>query len=408
MSDIPAHQSLTNSARCDCAPHPCARIEDLIANPFMLYIHVPFCHTRCAYCAFESVSVPSGDSGHFKPYLDAIKARILEIAALHPRPLLSLYVGGGTPSVLGDSLSELIAYTLTQLQLDPGGEVTVEANPESLTGSLIDKLVEVGVTRFSLGVQSFDEKALHYLGRRACVGDVRRSLALLRERHLDFSIDLIAGIPGVDEPSWRATLQEALNCGAHHIAVYPLSVEEGTPLASLIGKDIVPPPDDDIQADALLMAQRLLTHAGFEHYEIAAYARPGHRARHNVGYWTGVPYLGLGPSAASYVPWVHDECEQRFVLDETIDDCKRSLHQAAQKPAFIEELDASSAAHEALLLTMRLLQEGAHENSVEQLGVTSTFESMAAQGLVEKREKRWRIHGDSWLVANEIFQRLLS
>lgn len=264
-----------------------------------LYLHIPFCKSKCAYCDFDSRAMGEGCAldEAVATYCDALAAQI----DAHGRAgdlaeVQTVYIGGGTPSLLGVRLVELVRRVLGYC--DPV-EFTCEANPESFTAELARSLRAAGVTRVSLGVQSLQADELRVIGRIHSVEQALEAVALAKGAGFSTSCDLMCGLPGQTLDAWRDTLKRVLLADPDHVSVYPLQLEEGTPLERLeaAGKNEVP--DEDFQAQCMDIAAELLHAHSCERYEVASYAKPGHRCQHNIAYWTGVPYLGLGRSAAS-------------------------------------------------------------------------------------------------------------
>ncbi len=269
-----------------------------VGLPRALYLHVPFCVRRCRYCDFYS-SVVSRDEPLVSAYagaLASLAARLGSAGSL--RSVATAYVGGGTPTMAGVGLATLVSAVAAAAG---GGlaEFSSEANPESLPSDLAFRLADAGLTRVSLGVQSFRDEELARLGRSH---DSRRASEAARavvSAGLDLSCDLMCGIPLQTADSWRRSLEATLACGAGHVSCYPLTVEEGTELARRVDAGLEREPDEDFQAALMVDAARLLAEAGLARYEVASYALPGRRCAHNAAYWTGAPYLGLGPGASS-------------------------------------------------------------------------------------------------------------
>ena len=262
-----------------------------------LYLHIPFCVSRCAYCGFYSQAVCTGDAriAEYVTFLRNLVHRLGSVGLLsHVR---TAYVGGGTPTLAG---AGLVALAREVASWCPGlVEFTTEANPDSLTPVLAAQLRARGVTRVSLGVQSLCDAELHGLGRAHTRRQALDAAGHVKAAGLDLSCDLMCGIPGQTMESWRASLSGVVEAGADHVSCYPLSIEEGTPFDDRVLAGTMQIPDADLQADMMLEAARVLGEAGLARYEVASYARPGHVCRHNIAYWTGVPYLGLGAAAAS-------------------------------------------------------------------------------------------------------------
>lgn len=263
-----------------------------------LYLHVPFCRARCAYCDFDTCAKGPQELPPLSgAYVDWLTARLEALGGRNVlRDVKTVYIGGGTPTVLGMSLSVLVRCVRHWCKPE---EFTCEANPESFTDSLARALKASGVTRISLGVQSLSDEELRLVGR---IHTANMALAALeRAKRLGFSTscDLICNLPGQTLESWGATLDRLIEAGSDHVSVYPLQLEDGTPLAHRVATGELAAPDEDFQGEAMLLARQRLMTAGFEPYEVASYAKPGHACRHNIAYWTGKSYLGLGRSAAS-------------------------------------------------------------------------------------------------------------
>lgn len=262
-----------------------------------LYVHVPFCAQKCRYCDFDSRSfAPCNMSVALDTYFEQLYARLDafgDAGAL--AQIRTVYVGGGTPSLAGERLVEFARRISAWCK---PVEFTCEANPESLTAELATALAGVGVTRVSLGVQTLDNAELTAIGR---IHDADRALAAIgtvKNAGLDVSCDLICGLPGQTAASWKRTLDGVLAAAPHHVSVYPLTLEEGTPLYRMACRDESLEPDEDFQASCMDLARELLGAAGYHPYEVASYALDGHECAHNIAYWTGRGYLGLGRSAA--------------------------------------------------------------------------------------------------------------
>lgn len=262
-----------------------------------LYVHVPFCARKCRYCDFDSQSVAPCDlDAALDAYFEHLYARLDVFGnAGALRQIRTVYVGGGTPSLAGERLVKLARRI--SMWCKPV-EFTCEANPESLTAGLATALDEAGVTRISLGVQTLDNTELAVIGR---IHDAERALeaiATVKDVGLDVSCDLMCGLPGQTAASWRCTLDGVLAAAPHHVSVYPLTLEEGTPLFRMACRDESLEPDEDFQAACMDVARERLSSAGYHPYEVASYALDGHECAHNIAYWTGQGYLGLGRSAA--------------------------------------------------------------------------------------------------------------
>lgn len=262
-----------------------------------LYVHVPFCAQKCRYCDFDSRSVASCDlDAALDAYFEQLYARLDAFGnAGALRQIRTIYVGGGTPSLAGERLVKLARRI--SMWCKPV-EFTCEANPESLTAGLATALDEAGVTRISLGVQTLDNTELAVIGRIHNAERALEAIATVKDVGLDVSCDLMCGLPGQTMASWRYTLDGVLAAAPHHVSVYPLTLEEGTPLYRMACRDESLEPDEDFQAACMDVARERLSSAGYHPYEVASYALDGHECAHNIAYWTGRGYLGLGRSAA--------------------------------------------------------------------------------------------------------------
>lgn len=262
-----------------------------------LYVHVPFCAQKCRYCDFDSRSfAPCDLSAALDAYFEQLYARLDaygDAGAL--AQIRTVYVGGGTPSLAGERLVELARRIRAWCA---PVEFTCEANPESLTAELAVALSKVGVTRVSLGVQTLDNTELAAIGRIHDADRALAAIATVKDAGLDVSCDLMCGLPGQTAASWKRTLDGVLAAAPHHVSVYPLTLEEGTSLYRMACRDKSLEPDEDFQAACMDAARERLGAAGYHPYEVASYALDGHECAHNIAYWTGQGYLGLGRSAA--------------------------------------------------------------------------------------------------------------
>lgn len=271
-----------------------------------VYVHVPFCGRRCSYCDFAIAvrkDVPSGS------FIDAIMAEMVtRLASLDAGTLSTIYLGGGTPSKLGgEGVARLVRGIATAAGVDnlstSGGnrEITIEANPEDVSPESATAWAAAGVNRVSLGVQSFDPGVLEWMHRTHGAEAPAAAVSTLRSAGIsDISIDLIFALPGSVQRDWTADLTRALELEPTHLSLYGLTVESRTPLGRWTARGEVVEAPEDRYAEEFLEADRRLREAGFEHYEVSNYSLPGRRAKHNSAYWTGTPYLGLGPSAHGF------------------------------------------------------------------------------------------------------------
>lgn len=263
-----------------------------------VYVHVPFCARRCVYCDFSIAVRRQVPAAAFVEHVLA-ELRVRDIRA---SGVTTLYLGGGTPSQLGaEGLSSLVRGLVEACPLAPGAEVTIEANPEDVTREAARAWASAGVNRVSLGVQSFDARVLAWMHRAHDGDTVRRAVRELRDAGINnLSLDLIYALPAELGRDWPRDLDAALALEPSHLSCYGLTVEPRTALGRWVARDREHPAPEETHEAEFLMAHDRLAAAGFEHYEVSNYAAPGARSRHNSCYWTGDPYLGLGPSAHGF------------------------------------------------------------------------------------------------------------
>jgi len=352
-------------------------------RPFGAYVHIPFCARRCDYCAFATWT----DRDHLVDrYLAALAADVDRAVADGLPPLTSVFVGGGTPTLVpAGGLVEVLAG----LPLAPGAEVTVEANPDTVTAASLRTYREGGVTRMSFGVQSMQPHVLAALGRSHDPDNVRRAVAWTREAGFaTFNLDLIMGGAGETVADWRATLDAVLDLDPPHVSAYGLTVEPGTPLAA----DPDRHPDDDDLADKYLLADRVLGDAGLPWYEVSNWARPGHECRHNRLYWAGGDYVGFGCAAHSHRAgrrWWNLRTPERWI---------DAVESGRPTEAAGETLDPDERALEALQLALRT-REGVPTSALD-------LADPALDGLVTVRDDRAVLTPEGRLLANEVALRL--
>ena len=265
-----------------------------------IYVHIPFCASRCSYCDFFS-TLRLSESG--EPYVNALLAEAaLRQSELQGEPIRTLYLGGGTPSQLPlPLLSRLITGLRERLDLEAVDEFTVEANPDDVTPEWCSAVSQLGVNRVSMGVQSFEDKILRLIGRRHTAQQAAEAVARLRAAGIDnISIDLIFGLPGQTPESWAASVRQAIDLKPQHISAYGLTYEEGTRLWHQRERGEVTEVPEEQCLEMYRILVDALQAAGYEHYEISNFAKPGYRSRHNSSYWNDTPYLGLGAAAHSY------------------------------------------------------------------------------------------------------------
>jgi oxygen-independent coproporphyrinogen III oxidase len=315
--------------------------------PRHLYVHVPFCARRCAYCDF---SIAVRDVVPVNDYLAALHAELeLRFPAGERWELDTLYFGGGTPSRLGPAgVARLVDAVLQRATLAAGAEVTLEVNPEDATPGAATAWKAAGINRVSLGVQSFDDRALAWMRRTHDAARATNAVELLRAEGIDnVSLDLIFALPTILERSWEADLERALRLSPSHLSLYGLTVEHGTPLGRWVDRgEVVEPPEERYEAD-FLRAHEVMTAAGFEHYEVSNFARPGRRSRHNWAYWSGAAYVGIGPAAHGF-----DGAHRRWNVTP-YEEWRRRLAQGYDPIGGTEALTDENRLTEAVYLGLR-------------------------------------------------------
>jgi len=311
--------------------------------PRAAYVHIPFCAHRCSYCDF---AIAVGRDVLHDRYVEALIAEIATLA--QPQPLDTLFLGGGTPSHLSvRQLERLLDALLRWLPLQPGHEFSLEANPDSLDVDKVKLLADHGVNRISLGAQSFHPHLLRALGRDHTPDEIPRAVERVRARFANISLDLIFGVPGQTSVEWQADLRHALDLQPEHIATYGLTYEKGTPLWKDRRGGLVCPLDEEAELSLYSQAIDVLQSAGFEHYELSNFARPGRRCRHNGVYWANWAYFGFGMGAARYVNG------RRELNTRNLDTYPRRVESGETPTIQSEELSPPERARETLALGLR-------------------------------------------------------
>lgn len=262
-----------------------------------MYLHIPFCKSRCSYCDF--VSCTAGQDKQLQ-YVQALQSE-LRRSADKSQIVDTVYFGGGTPSVLSDETMDCLFQTIRECYRNDWIECTVECNPDDVTEHKIAHLRALGVTRISLGVQTMDDATLQLLGRRHDAATAVRAVELCSRQGMEVSVDLMLGLPMQTAEHIRTFIEQADRAGAQHISAYQLTLEDGTDLARRVASGQISLPNDDACADAYDMACACLHAHGYECYEISNFCRPAHACRHNMKYWTGQPYYGFGAAAHSLI-----------------------------------------------------------------------------------------------------------
>ncbi|MDR2934576.1 MAG: radical SAM family heme chaperone HemW [Candidatus Adiutrix sp.] len=355
-----------------------------------LYVHVPFCARRCPYCDFYAVSALE----LLPRYVDGLAAEARLAAPAWPAPFETLYIGGGSPSILSrEGLTGLLA-ALAPLDLSRLKEITLEANPEDVGPEQADLWAETGVTRLSLGVQSLDDRWLgEVLGRNHNPDQTLAAAALLKDRPFTLNFDLIYGLPLQAPADWGRDLTRTLELAPDHISTYSLTAAPGTALARSMEAGLLPPlPPPDQAAELFLLSGQVLAAAGFKRYEVSNFARPGFESRHNLKYWRRTPYLGLGPAAHSF------DGRRRWANVSSVRRWASALSSGVRPLAFEEIPDEKAIRLEQVMLGLRLA-EGLPE---EALAAASRVDEFIASGHLTREAGRLRPTEKGFLVADRL------
>ena len=390
-------------------------------RPVSLYLHVPFCTVKCAYCDFNSYA---GLEGAIPAWERAIQEELRRWApVVAGRPVPTVFIGGGTPSLLeGSAIGRLLEAVRSQYALDIDAEVTLEANPESVREERLTAYRAAGVNRLSMGVQSLHEDELRFLDRLHDAEGARRAVRAARGAGFNnVNIDLIYGLPGQSMERWESTMEGALAMETEHLSCYALTVEEGTPLASRVAKGEVVEAEGDVVAEMAEWTEERLSRAGYRQYEISNYAKPGSESRHNLVYWGHGEYVAVGPGAHGFVDGVRYAVERSPSRYAEVMRDPRVLRQAQDariqnlpSPAIVsqEVISAETAALDTVTLGLRL-NEGVDAEALASRypAQWGRFEAGlswgATNGLVERVEGRVRLTRRGRRLANEVLVRLV-
>ena len=374
--------------------------------PLGIYIHIPFCRSKCEYCDFYSL--PHADEATMDRYLKALCTHIRESGPQSPNYRVdTVYFGGGTPTYFGsERLSAVLSAVRESFDVDPEAEITFEANPDSVNLKLLRRLRREGFNRISLGIQSDDDELLYSLGRPHTYGDAVEAVQLARKAGFhNLSVDLMFGLQNQTTQSWINTLEHVLELKPDHISCYDLRVEEATPLNKYY--HLLEMPSDEVQADMYLRAVEVLAQQGYHQYEISNFARRGKLSKHNLKYWTGKEYLGFGPQASS------DFAGKRFEIVGSLREYMEGIENNTQVLCHVHEIPIRERAGEYLITRLRTT-----------LGITrKEFEStylLSFDPMEEVLQKcftlghalcindRWRLTPPGMLLSNYILSDLLN
>ena len=376
-----------------------------MADKLGIYIHIPFCRSKCDYCDFYSLA---GRDDRMDQYQKALLSHIKETAPLaQDFPVDTIYIGGGTPSYYGAKrLKELLGVIRKLYKVEKDAEVTVECNPDSVDEKSLKILRKAGVNRLSMGMQSANACELERIHRIHTPQQVNEAATAARKAGFtNLSLDLIYGLPGQTMDSWKATVEHALSLIPQHLSCYGLKVEEGTPLAARVAQGEILP-DDDQQADLYLWTVGRLERAGYPQYEISNFAKPGFASRHNLRYWLTQPYIGFGPGAHS------DFGGRRYSFVQDLDAYIQGVLQGGDIIDESEIIPKRERCGEYLMLRLRTVQ-GINEQEyrstyfMDFAPLQARLEQFRAQGWAEQTDGRWHFTPKGFLLSNQLIGDLL-
>lgn len=375
-------------------------------TPLGIYIHIPFCRSKCQYCDFYSLTTK--DDRLLDNFLEAICDHIREAGALAPGYLVdTVYFGGGTPTFFGaEGMAAILNTVRKSFDVASSAEITFEANPDSVSDRLLRRLRSEGFNRVSLGVQCDDDEILKKIGRPHNYAQAVNAVERIRKAGFrNLSLDLMYGLPGQSLEAWQETLENVLSLAPEHISCYGMKVEEGTPLYEY--KDFCNLADDDTQADMYLSAVATLAQNGYRQYEISNFCRKGNVSRHNLKYWSGGEYLGFGPDASS------DFAGRRFAIIRDLHGYIDGILNGGQVLREVQEIPMRERAGEYLMMRLRTAT-GIDPKEYEKKFLLS-FAGMEAALLrckeqhlaVKTYDGRWHLTPEGFLVSNSIISDLL-
>ena len=371
-----------------------------------IYIHVPFCRSKCQYCDFYSLA--NKDDKLMDGYLDAVCDHIKEAGELAPGYKVdTIFFGGGTPSFFGaDGIATLLTTIRRNFDVDTNAEITLECNPDSVSDKFLGRMRAEGFNRVSLGIQCDDDEILKKLGRPHTYAQAQAAYHRIRKAGFrNISVDLMYGLPGQTLRAWQDTLEHVLTLNPEHISCYGLKIEEGTPFHQY--QDVLNLADDDTQADMYLAAVEILKSHGFRQYEISNFARKGLYSRHNMKYWTGGEYLGFGPSASS------DFAGKRFTICRDIHGYIQGIRKGGEIIDDVQEIPMRERAGEYVMLRLRTVN-GISPEDYERMfllpfaPLEDVLDKHRKLGYANRTEDgRWQLTPKGFLISNSIISDLL-
>ncbi|HOA40814.1 MAG TPA: radical SAM family heme chaperone HemW [Halanaerobiales bacterium] len=384
--------------------------NDINNDTFGLYLHIPFCQGKCRYCDFYSVNF---EQALLEKYLSYLKKELLSYSILlqgkgRKVELETIYFGGGTPGLLSaEELAQVLDLISQEFSLSPLAEVSLEVNPSSLTGEKLQAYRKSGINRLSIGVQSFNDRELSFLGRRHDAREAREKIELAGRYFDNYSIDLIYAIPDQELADWERTLQQAIQLSPYHVSLYSLQIEEGTPLASSLAAGEFEETDNSLDAEMYLLARQFLRASGYEHYEISNFARNGYQSRHNRLYWEFRPYLGVGPGSHSFMGG------ERFWNHADLSLYMEKLNQGELPVQERIQLSREEQMAEMVFMGLRLLEGVSLTEFYKMFNVSLTeyyareIEKLQSQGLITIGNDRISLTEKGLLLGNLVFMEFL-
>ena len=374
-------------------------------NSLGLYIHIPFCRSKCDYCDFYSLA---GQEDRMGDYQQALLRQIADTAPRAKKQVVnSVYIGGGTPTWYGEKrLLELIGAVKKRFTLSKDVELTLEANPDSVDEKMLRRLRRAGVTRLSLGMQSACDGELAAVHRPHTFRQVEAAVKAARAARLrNLNLDLIYGLPSQTEASWRASVEAALSLEPEHLSCYGLTVEEGTPLARRVAEGEALP-DDDEQAQRYLWTVKRLAQAGFDQYEVSNFSKTGCQSRHNLKYWMGRPYVGLGAGAHSDF----GGCRYSFVRD--LEGYIRGVLGDGRLLDEMDEIPPRERGSEYLMLRLRTIHgieewEYRREYYMNFDPIAAKLSEYEQKGWAVRSGRRWHFTPEGFLLSNRLIGELM-
>jgi oxygen-independent coproporphyrinogen-3 oxidase len=372
-------------------------------KPAGIYIHIPFCRSRCSYCDFATGPY---DASIAERYVRLLSNEIASFREADSDVVDTIYFGGGTPSLLSPAQLETILHSIRErFSITAGPEITMEMNPGTITPETLQQFRKLGINRASFGAQTFDDRELARLGRSHTAADTRQTFKHLRNAGFDnLSFDLIAGLPGQSLDTWKRNLEEAFSLAPEHVSLYLLEVHEGTPLASHIKRGIQPKPDEELAVEMYELMLDRADAAGYEHYEISNLCLPGFESRHNSKYWTMAPYYGFGCSAHSF-----DGRFRRWANERDVTRYLELLELGESAVVTVTDLTNEEHESEAAFLGLRMMQGLDLENYQNIFGtdLRQTHRDELARfrdaGLIEYQGELLKLTRAGALLSNEVF-----